>query len=253
MAAIAAPSAVDLSSVLPALQAAAAALTTVVQALGAQSGTGAAAGAASIAGGGGIAQVPGQSPSGGCGCGGGMGAVTGATQVGKATPAQSSGGGANAAPDAPSTPAPAAGARKPAAAPKPAPVAAAKPAASSKGQAMVDFAKQQLGKPYVYGATGPGSFDCSGLVDYVAKHFGISVPRTASEQATAGKAVDKADLQPGDLVYFQNTGESTIGHIGIYVGDNKYIHAPQPGENVKIGDLGDSYASKTYRGARRVT
>lgn len=249
-------SSTDLTALLGSLQGAVATLSTLVEQLKGTSGGGASAGAATLAGGPG-GTPPGTSSS-GCGCGGASGAVGGVEQVGQ-TPAQfSKAAGANGAPEA-------AGAKdakeskgKPAKAAKAdapkqaAPAQAAGGGASSKGQQLADFAKQQIGKPYVYGAEGPGSFDCSGLIQFAAKHLGINVPRTAAEQAKAGKAVDKSDLQPGDLVYFQNTGESTIGHIGMYIGDGKYVHAPQPGENVKIGSLSDSYASKTYRGARRI-
>jgi cell wall-associated NlpC family hydrolase len=85
----------------------------------------------------------------------------------------------------------------------------------------------------------------------VAKQLGINLPRTASQQATAGKAVDKADLQPGDLVYFSDGG--SVSHVGMFVGDGKYIHAPKPGDVVKISSLNDSWAKSHYSGGRRIT
>jgi cell wall-associated NlpC family hydrolase len=90
-------------------------------------------------------------------------------------------------------------------------------------------------------------------MQYVAKHLGINLPRTSGEQAKAGRAVAKADLQPGDLVYFQDKGASSVTHIGIYAGDGQYIHAPKPGDHVKVSSMSDSYATSTFKGARRVT
>lgn len=241
------PLSMNLSTILPALQQVTVALQSLFTTLQSQIAGGTpAAGAAALGGG----PVAGAADSKGCSCGGASDAVAGASGIGDAPPPSAkTGGGAAAAPAPPKAPDDVKQDKK-ADAPKKA--APAKNANSSKGQQLADFAKKQLGKPYVYGGAGPDTFDCSGLTSFAAKHFGITIPRTASEQAKAGKAVDKKDLQAGDLVYFQNPGESSIGHIGMYVGDGKYVHAPKPGDNVKIGSLTDSYASKTYRGARRV-
>lgn len=104
--------------------------------------------------------------------------------------------------------------------------------AATSGQAIVSYAKQFLGRPYVYGATGPNSFDCSGLTSYVYKNAaGINIGRTTYDQIKAGSEVSRGNLQPGDLVF------TSDHHVGIYVGDNKMIHAPQTGDVVKISNI----------------
>ncbi|MGW2541118.1 NlpC/P60 family protein [Kitasatospora sp. NPDC001574] len=92
------------------------------------------------------------------------------------------------------------------------------------------FAYAQLGKPYVWGATGPSGFDCSGLTGAAWKAAGVSLPRVSQAQWNAGRRIARADLQPGDLVYFY----SDLHHVGIYIGDGKMIHAPRTGKNVEI-------------------
>ncbi|MDD4797311.1 MAG: peptidoglycan-binding protein [Eubacteriales bacterium] len=108
-------------------------------------------------------------------------------------------------------------------------------ASLSMGQQIVEYAKNFLGIPYVYGAESPSvGFDCSGLTWYVLKHFGISAPRSSTGYASAGTAVSSmADAQPGDILCFRNP----VGHVGIYVGNGLYLHAPQTGEVVKIATL----------------
>ena len=104
-----------------------------------------------------------------------------------------------------------------------------------------------MGKPYRWGATGPNSFDCSGLMQYAFKNgAGISLPRVSRDQANVGKKVSKAELQPGDLVFFAKGGR--IHHVGMYLGNDQYIHAPQTGDVVKISKL----SSRTLYTARRV-
>lgn len=93
----------------------------------------------------------------------------------------------------------------------------------------VNAALGKQGSPYVYGATGPNSFDCSGLVQWSYKQAGISLPRATYSQQTAGSSVSQGDLKPGDLMFF-NGG----GHVGIYIGGGKVVHAPTEGENVKV-------------------
>lgn len=124
------------------------------------------------------------------------------------------------------------------------------PATSSKGQAIVNQAKRYLGVRYVYGGTSPKGFDCSGLVQYVCKSVGISVNRTAAAQFGNGRAVNKKDLQPGDLLFFSKGGR--ISHVGIYVGNGQMIHAPQTGDVVKYSSINSAYRVKGYVGARRV-
>ena len=123
---------------------------------------------------------------------------------------------------------------------------------SEKVNNVLKVAKEQLGKPYVFGSTGPDSFDCSGLAYYVFKNgAGITLPRNSKDQATVGTYVAKSDLKPGDLVFF-NTSGSGISHLGIYIGNNEMIHAPRSGKNVEIVKITDSYWANRYVTARRV-
>ena len=121
------------------------------------------------------------------------------------------------------------------------------------GAAVVEYAKQYLGYKYVSGGASPSTgFDCSGFTTYVYKHFGVSLNRTSSGQNNNGVAVAKSDLQPGDLVIFNNDANTTIGHVGIYIGDGNFIHASNPSDGVKITTLTTGYYQKRYVGARRV-
>lgn len=114
----------------------------------------------------------------------------------------------------------------------------------TKGEEIVAYAKKYLGYKYVYGGASPSTgFDCSGLTYYVYKHFGYTLSRSSSGQASNGTKVEKKDLQPGDLVIYKNTSLTRIGHVGIYIGDNKMIHASEPGVGVIITDI-DSKAHK---------
>lgn len=124
---------------------------------------------------------------------------------------------------------------------------------SGKGQEIADFALQFVGYPYVYGGSSPKGFDCSGLTSYVYSQFGYSINRTASNQLSNGYAVEKSDLQPGDLVMFRQNGSTKpASHVGIYIGNNQYVHASTPGVGVIISDLNDPYISAGYVGARRI-
>lgn len=122
---------------------------------------------------------------------------------------------------------------------------------TASGAAIVAKTKQYLGVPYVWGGASPSGFDCSGLVYYVLNAVGISVPRSLAQQQSMGVAVAKSDLQPGDIVYFQNTYANGISHVGIYVGDGKFIHAPHSGSVVSYADLNSTYYINHYYGARR--
>lgn len=115
---------------------------------------------------------------------------------------------------------------------------------SNKGNEIVAYAKQYLGYDYVYGGSSPKTgFDCSGFTSYVYKHFGYNLSRSSVGQASNGTKVSKEDLKPGDLVIYKNTSLTKIGHVGIYIGDNKMIHASEPGVGVTITDI-DSKAHK---------
>nr|WP_315464179.1 C40 family peptidase [uncultured Rhodoferax sp.] len=110
-----------------------------------------------------------------------------------------------------------------------------------------------LGVPYKRGGTQADSgFDCSGFVRAIYEQTaGLLLPRQASEQAAATQKIDKHELQPGDLVFF-NTMRRTFSHVGIYVGNGKFIHSPKPGAEVRVEDMGISYWAKRFDGARRV-
>lgn len=122
---------------------------------------------------------------------------------------------------------------------------------SSIRHKIVADAKKYLGTPYVWGGSTPKGFDCSGFVQYVMKQNGISLPRTTTEQYKVGTYVAKSDLQPGDLVFLQNTYRAGISHVGIYIGDGKMIHASSS-KGVVSSSLSTSYYTQHYYGARRV-
>jgi len=122
--------------------------------------------------------------------------------------------------------------------------------AITKGNEVVNYAYKFLGKPYVYGATGPNAFDCSGLTQYVYNKFGVDISRTTYTQVGEGTKVNRSDLRAGDLVFF-NTGGS-ISHVGIYIGDGEFIHAPRTGKPVMVSSLADGYYSARYATARRI-
>ncbi|GAA2024935.1 hypothetical protein GCM10009839_23590 [Catenulispora yoronensis] len=107
------------------------------------------------------------------------------------------------------------------------------PAVSGRAGAAVAFAKSQLGKPYIFGATGPGGYDCSGLTQAAWKAAGVSIPRTATAQMQGLHAVSASAAQPGDLVFFYGSS-SYVNHVGLYIGGGLVIHAPQPGSTVSV-------------------
>lgn len=106
---------------------------------------------------------------------------------------------------------------------------------SATGEAIVAEAKRHLGKPYVFGSAGPSSFDCSGLTLAVFKQFGISLPHRATLQGQRGSAISQGAAQPGDLIFFGTP--SFYHHMGIYIGNGQILHAPAPGQSVKIQNL----------------
>ena len=118
---------------------------------------------------------------------------------------------------------------------------------------LVGNAMTFLGVPYRRGGTSASTgFDCSGFVRSMFEQtVGKVLPRRASEQAAATEKIDKQDLKPGDLVFF-NTMRQTFSHVGIYVGDNKFIHSPRSGKSVRVEDMRDAYWERRFTGARRV-
>ncbi|MDQ2722566.1 MAG: C40 family peptidase, partial [Actinomycetota bacterium] len=128
--------------------------------------------------------------------------------------------------------------------PKPATAAMpALPPGSSSGAGALQAALSKLGSPYVYGATGPNAFDCSGLTQWAFKQVGISIPRTAEAQAGSGTPVSRDQLQPGDLVFFY----SPVSHVGIYAGNGNVVHASTEGQPVKVAPM----QYMPFNGARR--
>lgn len=119
------------------------------------------------------------------------------------------------------------------------------------GTRAVQMARAQLGKMYQWGAEGPDRFDCSGLVYYVYSELGVAMPRVSSQQAKMGLEIDRKNLRPGDLLYFNTSGKG-INHVGIYLGQKKFIHAPRKGMPVRTDSLNNGWWKQKYRGARRI-
>lgn len=119
---------------------------------------------------------------------------------------------------------------------------------------IIAFAKAHLGKPYIYGSTNLNvGTDCSGFTYAVFKQFGINLNRVSRDQYLNGTEVSKSNLMPGDLVFFNTGGNTQISHVGIYIGDNQYIHSTDSkNQGVIISSLNSSYSLSTYYGARRV-
>ena len=111
-------------------------------------------------------------------------------------------------------------------------------------------AQDMVGKPYRYGGNSPNGFDCSGLVQYSYSRVGISVPRTTRSQLNAGTAVSKRSLRTGDLVFFDQEGKK-FSHVGIYIGNGRFVHAPSSGKRVRINSLNERYWKKHFTAARR--
>lgn len=126
------------------------------------------------------------------------------------------------------------------------------PVVETVGQQLVNYAYNFLGTPYVWGGTSTSGFDCSGFTQYVYAQMGYSIKRTAQQQYNSN-GYEVTNLQPGDLVFFSNTySASGVTHVGIYIGDNQFIHAANSGSGVKITSLGDDYYAARYVGAKRV-
>lgn len=121
--------------------------------------------------------------------------------------------------------------------------------ASTRGGQVASYALRFVGYPYVWGATGPRAFDCSGFALYVYRHFGISLSRTAGSQYNGiGHYVSKSQLAPGDLVFFY----TPISHVGIYIGGGKFVHASNSSTGVKISSLYEGHYLSSFRGAKRI-
>ena len=125
---------------------------------------------------------------------------------------------------------------------------------SKSASALISYAKKFLGKPYVWGAQGPNSFECSGFTYYVFKNSAnITLPRTSKDQSTYGTTVSKKNLKVGDLVFFDTSGSNSgnVSHVGIYIGSNQFIHASSSKGKVVISDF-NNYYTNAFVKAKRV-
>ena len=130
---------------------------------------------------------------------------------------------------------------------------------SGVGADIAAYAQTFIGVPYVYGGATPSGFDCSGFVQYVYKHFGYSLPRGSNDQYRKGTAVSKSELQPGDLIFFDNGTGNPTSHVGIYIGGGKMVHSTEYNygngkwvKGVQIHALSNAWYAKIYLGARRI-
>ena len=115
---------------------------------------------------------------------------------------------------------------------------------------IISFAQTKLGSPYVWGATGPNTFDCSGFVGYVFKKAAdVNLPRVSSSQATFKPRISSMNMTKGDLVFFETTGKGHISHVGIYMGNRQFIHASSGSRRVTVSSLDSNYYNKTFRWA----
>jgi cell wall-associated NlpC family hydrolase len=119
----------------------------------------------------------------------------------------------------------------------------ASPVRSTAGQRAAAIALDQVGVPYRYGGTTPGGFDCSGLVQYSYKQAGLNVPRTTGQLWSAASPVGRSELKAGDLLFFRIEGK--MSHVGLYLGERRFVHAPQSGRKVSV----ESLDSPFYKGA----
>ncbi len=117
---------------------------------------------------------------------------------------------------------------------------------------VVSYASSFLGTRYILGGASPSGFDCSGFTMYVYGKYGVNLAHSARAQASVGAAVDRANLQAGDLVLFKGATGNSIGHVGIYIGGNNFIHASNPSDGVKITSMSTSYYQTRYVTSRRV-
>jgi cell wall-associated NlpC family hydrolase len=115
---------------------------------------------------------------------------------------------------------------------------------------VVETARQQVGVPYRYGGESPRGFDCSGLVHYAYLSAGIEVPRTTVEQLRGARRIPLAELRPGDVLFFR-VAPPKISHVGLYVGDGRFVHAPSSGRQVSYASLDDQYWSRHIVAAGR--
>jgi cell wall-associated NlpC family hydrolase len=127
------------------------------------------------------------------------------------------------------------------------------PAPQSPGAEIAMRAIAQVGKPYLYGGADLNGFDCSGLVFFIHRELGVTVPRTAAEQYAASQPVNVRHLEPGDLLFFRTTKRKQVSHVGIYAGEGRFVHAPQSGRTIELRELNDEYYGPRLVGAGRLS
>lgn len=135
--------------------------------------------------------------------------------------------------------------------PFPRPGVAPDPAPSIPSAGLIDTALALQGAPYVWGGVTPSGFDCSGFTRYVFAQHGVRLPRTAAEQYRAGRRIGPNDLRPGDLVFFTTIAPGP-SHVGLALGDGRFVHAPNEQSAVRIDELDARYWRRRFLGARRI-
>ena len=130
------------------------------------------------------------------------------------------------------------------------PTSTAKATAADRGDAAAALAAKMVGKPYKYGGASPAGFDCSGLVSYSFKQAGVALPHNTTQQRAASRLVKVAELRRGDLLFFDQEGKKH-GHVGIYLGEGRFVHAPSSGKSVRSDALSNPYWKKHLTEARR--
>jgi cell wall-associated NlpC family hydrolase len=127
---------------------------------------------------------------------------------------------------------------------------APKQPAADAGASAARHALEMQGKPYRYGGNSPRGFDCSGLVQYSYARASMHLPRSTEDQWASSRAVPRKEIRPGDLLFFHEEGKRN-SHVAIYVGNNRFVHAPSSGKQVTTASLNDRYWSQHFAGARR--
>jgi cell wall-associated NlpC family hydrolase len=125
-----------------------------------------------------------------------------------------------------------------------------KPSAADRGAAAAALAAKMVGKPYKYGGSSPSGFDCSGLVSYSFKQAGVALPHNTAQQRTTSRLIKVAELRRGDLLFFDQEGKKH-GHVAIYLGEGRFVHAPSSGKSVRTDALSNPYWKKHLTEARR--
>ena len=123
--------------------------------------------------------------------------------------------------------------------------------AAAPGLQLAEFAEDYVGSRYVWGGTGPYGFDCTGFVQFVYGQFGVSLPRDEAGQLASGDRVSADEVEPGDILVFANTYRRGLSHVGIYLGEGRFVHAVDEAHGVTISNLWDSYWSPRFVGASR--